>query len=226
MIDEALLDHVGLAGDLCSAARQALAARAVVREFEPDQVLWTAGDAPRGLFVVLDGRVRIVRAPGGRQHVVHTEGPGATIGEVPLFAGGCYPATAVAAGAVRCLVLDRDALLAAMKHDPRLAWRLLERLASRVRQLVDRLSVRSGHGVRARLARELLAREAAAGPGRAFDLGGTQTHLAEELGTVREVVVRHLRELARSGAIGVRANRRYVVTDRAALQALAADDDG
>jgi len=46
------------------------------------QMLWNAGDAPRGLHVLLEGEVRVVRIVGGRQHVVHTEGPGGTQTEV------------------------------------------------------------------------------------------------------------------------------------------------
>jgi len=38
--------------------------------------------------------VRISR--GGREQVLHSEGPGATLGEVPLLDGGGYVATAIA----------------------------------------------------------------------------------------------------------------------------------
>ena len=43
--------------------------------------------------VLLQGRVRAVRVRDGRETVLHRSGPGATLGEVPLFDGGDYPAT-------------------------------------------------------------------------------------------------------------------------------------
>jgi DNA-binding transcriptional regulator LsrR (DeoR family) len=54
-----------------------------------------------------------------------------------------------------------------------------------------------------------------------FSLGMTQTALAEEIGTVREVVVRALRELRESGAIESVGDGKYRVSDLATLEQLA-----
>ena len=70
---------------LGGSAREALAARAVLRKFRTGHYLWRAGDESRGLYFVLDGRVRIVRDVGLRQHVVHVEGAGATLGPAMTF---------------------------------------------------------------------------------------------------------------------------------------------
>jgi CRP/FNR family transcriptional regulator len=215
------LREVALFDGLAPAALRALAAGAVVRRFEPGATLWAAGADPRGLFVVLDGRVRVVRAPGGRQYAVHSEGPGGTLGDVPFFAGGRYPATAVAAAPTACLVLDRATLARAVAADPELALRLLARLAVRVRGLVERLDARTAATVEQRLAALLLARHAAAGGG-AFALGATQAEAAEELGTVREVLVRALGALRRAGLVAAVARGRYRVLDAAGLRRAAA----
>src|SRR5215207_4951606 len=98
--------------DLPPKARAALLRHAVERSYDAHEVLFRAGAEARGLFIVCEGRVRVLRGRGARRHVVHTEGPGGTLGEVPLFAGGTYPATAEAAEPTRCLVLSRDALAA------------------------------------------------------------------------------------------------------------------
>ena len=142
MIEPRALAGIRFLSGLRAETIAALAARAVERRYAPDEVLFTAGSTPRGLFVVLEGRVRVLRGnDGGRQHVVHEELAGGTLGEVPLFDGGGYPATAIAAEATRCAVIDRATLSAAMHADPEMAWTLLARLASRVRTLVDRLDV-------------------------------------------------------------------------------------
>jgi CRP/FNR family transcriptional regulator len=152
--------------------------------------------------------------------VVHTEGPGGTLGEVPLFEGGPYPATAVAAEPTVCLVLDRAAVLAAVEVDPALGLAFLRRMAHRVRELVERLDRATAQSVPGRLARFLLARREQVGRD-AFTLGLSQAELAEEVGTVREVVVRALRLLRDHGAIRPLGRGRYEVADVERLREIA-----
>jgi CRP/FNR family transcriptional regulator len=203
------------------AACRELAARTVRRVYEPGETLFVAGTEARGLYVVVGGRVRVVRHGASRRHVLHEEGPGGTLGEVPLFEGGGYPATAIAAEPTACLVIGRDAIGAAMRADPELAWRLLARLASRVRTLVERVDSLAVRSVPQRLAALLVTRHDGPTGGRALTLGGTHQQVAEELGTVREVVVRAVRALCDAGAIEPLGRGRYRVPDADRLRELA-----
>lgn len=225
MIDPSTLERVPFFRGAGPAARRELAARSVLRRFAAGEVLWTAGGEPRGLFVVLEGRVRVVRSTGGRQHVLHVEEPGGTLGEVPLFGGGRYPATAVAAEETTCVAVGRDALHAAIRADPDFAFALLARLAGRVRTLVERLDGLAARSVGARLAAFLAGRHREAG-GAPFALGCTQAELAEELGTVREVLVRELGRLRRGGVLRPAGRGRWQVADAAALLRAAEGDRG
>lgn len=211
---------------LAPAAARVLAA-APRRRFRAGQTLWAAGAEAGALAVVLSGRVRVVRAvtagrSAGRQYGVHAEGPGGTLGEVPFFAGGRYPATAVASEPTACLLLDRGTLARAVAADPELALRWLGRLAARVRRLVERLDQQTGRTVEQRLAAHLLACDTAAG-GAPFALALTQAEAAEEIGTVREVLVRTLRRFREAGLVRTPARGRYAVRDRTALTRLAAE---
>ncbi len=217
MIEQATLERVPFFGSLNARARRELALRAVLRSFAPEETLWQAGMEAHSLFVVLEGEVRVVRVSKGRQYVIHTEGPGGTLGDVPLFEGATYPATAIAARRTLCIAVSRDAIWSAIKEDPELAFTLLSRLAGRVRHLVDRLDGLVAHNVGARLAAFLLARHQASRSG-IITLGGTQLAVAEELGTVREVVVRLLRELREAGVIRSLERGRYELLDQAELR--------
>lgn len=194
--------------------------RGVVRNFAPGEILWQAGDPSRALHIVLEGQVRVVRNSGGQQRVVHHEQAGGTLGDVALFAGSPYPATALAATRVTTLALTAGQVHAIIAADPDFAVRLLRRLAERVRHLIGRFDQVSSLSVPARLARFLLERHSAART-EPFSLGMTQQEVAEELGTVREVVVRALRELKSSGAIETAGRGRYSVRDTAALERIA-----
>lgn len=194
------LNEVPLFRGLDPAALRVLADRAAVVRFAPDETLWRAGDEPSGLFTILEGQVRVVRSRNGKRHVIHIEEADGTLGEIPFFEGGCYPATAIAARRTTCLALDADAIRAAIGEDPDLALRLLARLSGRVRHLVERLDRIATLNVAGRLAGYLLRRRSEVDSS-VLTLGRTQREVAEELGTVREVVVRQLRELQDAGLI-------------------------
>lgn len=203
-------------------ARRELAAKAVLRRFPPNVVLWREREAPRGVFVILAGGIRVVRGSGRRQYVLHREGPGGTLGEVPYFGGGTYPATAIAESPTECLVLTKGAIEGAIQHDSRFALVLLGRMADRVRELVRRLERVTEQPVVARLASYLLSRgNQTGGRDTPFLLGQSQGRLAEDLGTVREVVVRELGRLITGGLIRRVGGGRYLIEDPWRLERLA-----
>lgn len=223
MIDEAMLDDVPVLRGLGPRCREELAARSVIVRREAGGCFWRVGEQPRGILVLLAGRVRLVRSSGGgRRQVLHSEGPGVILGEVPFFDGGGYPATAEAEQRSVAILITGEALDAAMAADPGLAKVLLEGLARRVRQLAGRLESLSTLDVRARLARHVLhCADRADRTEAGFGLGATQAALAEELGTVREVVVRHLTALRRGGILASAGRGRFTIVNRAALEAIA-----
>jgi CRP/FNR family transcriptional regulator len=222
---EQLSAHPWLGEALSRGARDALLRGAVERRYAPDEVIYLAGSPAQSLYLVLEGRVRVMRGDGGRAHVLHVEERGGSLGEVPLFEGATYPATTIAAEPTRCLVLSRDAVLGAIRAEPELGLALLARLAARVRLLVERLDRNTGHSTLHRLAELLLERHAAA-HGKSFVIAATQQEAAEEIGTVRELVVRGLRTLRQRGVIAAKGGGRYVVTDEAALRTIASDPSG
>jgi CRP/FNR family transcriptional regulator len=184
------------------------AQRGVIVRYPTGGVIFAEGSAPRGWYVVIDGSVRVVRGKGSRQHVVHTEGPGGSMAEVPLFAGGTHPATGIAAEPTTCALFTLRVIRAAMAESADVSLMLLRRLALRVRTVVNRLDERSGQSVRARLM-DFLTQRATATRGGVFSIGMTQLRLAEELGTVREVVSRELRELKQAGIVESLGGGRY-----------------
>ncbi|HEV8195357.1 MAG TPA: Crp/Fnr family transcriptional regulator [Gemmatimonadales bacterium] len=218
MLDQRVLAKVASFAALPSEARNVLANRGVLLSLGKGQYLFHAGDAPRGLILVLEGRVRVINERDGRRHLVHEDSAGATLGEVPLVLGGGYPASAVAATALRCALFSREALHAAIAASPEVAWFLMRGLTARIRTLVARLGQVSGTPVRQALAAMILERAVGTAP---LALGATQQELAESLGTVREVVARHLTALKRAGAIRSAGRGLIAVADRKQLIRLA-----
>lgn len=212
MIRTDRLVHLELFREVSADALAKLAGIAIEHRFTTGDVIFRTGEKPRGWYVVLEGKVRVVRRGSSRQHVVHTERAGGTLGEVPLFAGGAHPATGIAAEPTVCGLFPRADLERLIATQPSIAMVLLARLARRVAALVERLHERSARSVHARLADFLLARHAAARSD-TISIGMTQQELAEELGTVREVVSRELLALAAAGLVASRGGGRWVILD-------------
>ena len=220
MIDCGVLAGLPLLAEIPRPVLAQLAQRAVELRFDPGQVLYTAGTVPAGLFVVVEGRVRVVRGRGDRQHLVHEEGPGGALGEVPVFCGGTYPATAIAAEPTRCLLLLTEALRSATRSSPEAALIFVRRLGERTRHLVSRIDSLASQRVNARLAGLLLDRQRDSGAGIPFGFDRTQMEVAEQLGTVREVLVRALRQLRQAGVIESAGRGQYLVLNEEALERL------
>jgi CRP/FNR family transcriptional regulator len=197
-----------------------LADCAVVRDVRRGARVFEEGARAEGLFVVMQGRVRLVRrSRGGREQVLHAEGPGATLGEVPLLDGGGYVATAVAAEPSRLLYLPRDVILDTCRRHPDVALGIIRVLARRVRAfagLVEELSLKN---LTTRLAGFLLE-ESASANAPTFTLAATQDDIATRLGTVRELVSRSLGRLRSAGVIEI-AGRRVTIRDARRLSAIA-----
>ncbi len=196
---------------LSEIALRRLAQAATERRYAAGAVLFRAGDPPDALYLVLEGRVRVVRsAADDRTQLLHGEGPGGVLGEIPVFGGGPYPATAVAVEATRCARIDAALLERLLAECPEVARFALRRLAERSRVLLGRMDDLLARTVPARVAAVLLARAQRARGG-AFTLGMSQAALAEELGTAREVVVRALGALCAAGAVRRVGRARYAV---------------
>jgi CRP-like cAMP-binding protein len=203
-----------------------LAGRCSVRGLAAGEILFEEGQPCRGLFIVADGLVEIRQISlRGREQVFHTEGPGATLGEAPLFDGGGYIASAVALAPTRVLFLTRAELVRLCQRRPAVALAILKTMARRVRHFASIVSDLAFRPVTERLARHLDASLAEpAKPGVIVELTLTQAQLAARLGTVRELVARAFSELEKTGVIS-RARARVVIRDPARLAALARGDE-
>jgi CRP-like cAMP-binding protein len=203
------------------AAVQRLAAAATERRLRAGATVFRAGEQSVALHFVLAGRVRVIQARerAGASRVVHWEDPGGTLGEVPTFGESPFPVTAIAHTTVHLARIAAADVRRLTAEEPALAAFFLRRLARRAAGLLDQLERLRGATVTVRLARHILDRSLH-GPDAEFTLGMSQAALAEELGTVREVLVRSLAALKRSGAIAQLQRGRYRIGDPAVLQAL------
>ena len=201
---------------------RALAGVALLRDYEAGESLFVRGDEAEGFHVVVRGQVKVCRfGADGREQVLHVFGPGEPVGEVQVFQGGRYPATAQAVGPLRSLYLPREGFLSLGRRRPDLLLNMLAVLAVRLRhfvELVDDLTLKE---VSARLAKHLLGLAARAGGAREVQLDTTKAMLASRLGTIAATLSRTLAKMQRRGILRVRG-KRIAILDAEALRELAA----
>ncbi len=226
METRALLSQIPLFAEFGDEALARLAARSVTRTYGAGHVLFTAGEACRGLYVVEWGRVRIYRtSPSGREQVLHTEGPGHAVAELPLLDGGAYPASAIAEVESRLVFVPRAEFEALYRDNADVAQAVIRELGKRLRHLVQVTETLAFRDVAARLALHLAQYAEQHGTptahGTELVLDRTREELALELGTARESVSRAFKQLAQNGLVERMSRTRLRIPDVERLRTLA-----
>lgn len=212
-----LLQRIPMFAGLEPEVIDALTERAATRPFAPGQLLFNEGDPCEGMFLLVQGSVKIFKSSSsGRQLTLAVETAPATVAELPLFDGGPYPASVQAVdGVVALFIHKRDFRAVCLQH-PQLPLQALAIVGRRLRSLVALIESVTFGKVRQRLARTLLELADQSG-GDSFSLPWTHQEIALNLGTVREVVSRNLNRFQAAGLIRVN-HREIVVADREALE--------
>ena len=203
----AALRRISFLKTLSDFVLKAVAASGNVRQMQKGEMLFFEHDKCLGLIVVLTGAVRVYSLDSrGREMTLDRQEPGESVLELPLFDGGNYPASAVAAtDNVTIFVVPRATFQQLMAEHPEIAAQALRAVAIRMRRLLKMLEAQALHTVQTRLAAHLV--RIAAGRS-AFPIEETNEAIGSRIGTVREVVSRTLRSLKEQGAIDL--SGRYV----------------
>lgn len=110
---------------------------ALGRVYEDREVLMRQGDQGDSMFVIQEGEVEIVLERDGHETVLRRAGVGEMVGEMAIFLHEVRSATVRAKGRVRALTVDRKNFLRRVNEDPSIAFRLVEAMSRRVRDLSD-----------------------------------------------------------------------------------------
>jgi CRP-like cAMP-binding protein len=215
------LHLVAIFADLSEAELKFLAERAVPREYQAGEQIFAEGEPCAGLFVVETGAVKIFKSsPSGREQVLSVEGPGSSVAELPVFDGGNYPASTMAAQPTRVLFVSKQDFHSLCLTHPKVALKVLKVVGGRLRKLVGIIEELSFTTVRSRLISFLLrlAREGTrTARGIEATLPPSNQELASHIGTVRELVSRNLSRLQAEGLIIIEG-KTVVISDPARLK--------
>lgn len=210
---EAFAAYPALAS-LAPSERARVEAEAVFLDLPAGTRLFAAGEPARGFPLVLEGSVRVAKVGGhGRELVLYRVGPG----EGCILTSSCllgaepYTAQGRVERAARLLVLPPALFATLLAHEPFRAFvfRLFSERLADLTELVEAVAFRR---LDARLAERLL--------GHGARLKTTHQQLADELGTVREMVSRVLKSFEEQGLV-VLGREQVEILDAAGLRRIA-----
>jgi len=189
------------------------------------QIIFSEGDEGKGFYVVISGRVKIFKlSPEGKEQILHIFGPGEPFGEVPVFAGKCFPANAEAIEKSRLFYFPRDAFFNLINKSPSLAMNMLAVLSKRLHQftaLIEDLSLKEVPG---RLAAYLIYLSEQQKSTDDLTLDISKSQLASLLGTIPETLSRILARMTREAIIESDGQRHIRILDLKLLEKLASGE--
>jgi CRP-like cAMP-binding protein len=219
------LRQTKLFGSLNEEALLWLAARSEEQRLTSEEMLFFSGEPATGMFVVMSGTIRAFQQNSeGREQVMHIDAAGATLGDVPVFDDGPYPASAIAQTDCEVIFMGKQIIQQFCLQHPQFVLTALKLMAERVRrhaQLVNNLSF---HEVGQRLALLLLSEAEKVGVKQkghiSFRLSLSNHEIATRIGSVRDVVSRALARLQKLDLVTVRL-RVVTIHDAHALKTYA-----
>jgi CRP/FNR family cyclic AMP-dependent transcriptional regulator len=219
-----VLKRARLFSSLSPAEVELLAARTVVKVFAPGELLFSEGEPCKGLHIISSGRVKIFKTSfSGREQVLAVNVAGESVAELPVFDDGPYPASAVATEQTEIAFISRDEFRSFCLAHPEVVLKVLQFIGARLRRLVGIIEELSFTTTRQRLVSVLVrlaqSEGRTTGTGIQVVLPGSNQEMANQLGTVREVISRNLMRLQAEGLLEVDA-RQIVIRDLKGLAAI------
>jgi CRP/FNR family transcriptional regulator len=203
--------------DLDDRTFAATVAQAQVVDLPAGTQLFAEGSVCRQFPLVLSGSIRVAKVGEGRELQLYRVGPGEScvLTSSCLVGSRIYPATGVVESDVRLVVLPRTVFEQLMAQHPPFRQYVFGLFAERLTELMGLVEAIAFHRLDRRLAAALL------GHGRVIE--ATHQQLADELGSVREIVTRVLRSFAEQGLVSL-GRGSIEVLDATGLRRIAAGE--
>jgi CRP-like cAMP-binding protein len=216
MAHEEILARTDFFADASPTALAAVAASGHELHLIRGDILFSEGDPPESLFLVLRGRLAIALANpiDRRESVVALMESGDLFGEMGMLDDGPRSAMARALEPTTVLSIPYDQVLSMFEENPKLLWNVARLLAQRIRVTDEALADSVFLDVTGRTAKRLL--ELADGTDE-FTLPVTQEELAGMVGASRERVNKAIASFIRLGWLE-QNERMYRITQRDRLE--------
>jgi CRP-like cAMP-binding protein len=184
--------------------REALAPLCRMRGYEKGETIFREGDAADRIHFVVLGRVKIVKAAGGRDVILEILGPGEPVGAVAVFERRPFPAGAVTLEGTSILSIPEREFFTLLEKRPEMMRHLLAGLTYRLMMVNKRLADMTGSAEyrAARLFLTLADRTGMPKAGGVFiPLTLSRQEIADLIGTTLETAIRLMSRWQKDGLV-------------------------
>lgn len=185
-----------------------IASISIEKSFQKGESIFFEGDQGNGFYMVGEGRVKIFKVSfAGKEHILHIFGPGEPFGEVPVFHGQPFPASAEALVKTRTIFFPREKFVRLLEGNPSMALSMLAVLSLRLRRFASQIENLSLKEVPQRLAGYLVYLSQEQGNSDEVVLDISKGQLASLLGTIPETLSRIFAKMSDEGLILVNGKK-------------------
>ncbi len=211
-----------LFGDLPDSVQARILETCSTRTYEEGQQIFCQGDAPEAFYIVMTGRVKVVRVTlEGYENILCMRGPGDHFCPVPLLDFGTQLGQAVAMAPTTVLWIDKDSFLDLCKDSVELLSIIQGDCLNEVRNLLERLEIIAFRSVEQRIAHVLISLcRSKSDEDQTTTLNITQHELGALVGASRESVSRTLSRFQDRNLVDVQRGK-ILIKDRHHLEQLA-----
>jgi len=110
------------------------------KKYKDGEILIKQGEPGNCMFVIQSGEVEIIQEIEEKETLIAKRGKGDFVGEMALFSKEVRSATVRASGKVKALTVDKRSLLANIQKNPALAFKIIEAMSKRIREISKELA--------------------------------------------------------------------------------------
>jgi flavin-dependent dehydrogenase len=107
--------------------------------YQSGEIIVRQGEVGDRMYFIQSGKVEVIKESEGREVKLAELGQGEFFGEMALFEKNVRSATVRPLGEVRVLSVDKRMFLRKIHDDPSLAYRIMQKMSQRIRQLDNEL---------------------------------------------------------------------------------------
>lgn len=114
--------------------------RSLGKIYTHGEVIVRQGDIGDTLYVIQSGKVQVLHEENGKEVILAELHEADFFGEMAIFEKSVRSSTVRSSGQSRILTIDKKTLMSRIQSDPSLAFRILQRLSGRIRDIDHRMS--------------------------------------------------------------------------------------
>ena len=112
---------------------------ALGKVYQDGEIIVRQGDPGDSMFVIQGGQVQVLAERDGEETLLRIAHQGELLGEMAIFEQQVRSATLRALGETKILTIDKKNFMRRINEDPTIAFRIVETMSRRVRELSDEI---------------------------------------------------------------------------------------